>query len=139
MQTAVAESVQMKTRELCEALVALPEFQSIRSRIDSFSGDANAQLLLAQLKEKGGELQQRQEGGLPVTDLENGSYESLRQRFLSEPVAAGYVAAHEEMISLQEGIMKHVAKTFELGRVPDPEDMEGSCGAGCSCDSACGP
>lgn len=138
MQTAVAESVQMKTRELCEALVALPEFQSIRSRIDSFSGDTNARRLFVQLEEKGSELQQRKEDGLPVTDLENSSYESLRQQFLSEPVGAGFVAAHEEMISLQEGIMKHVAKTFELGRVPDPEDMEGSCGTGCSCDSGCG-
>ncbi len=133
MQTTVAETIQLKTRELCEALVALPEFQSIRSRIDGFSEDTNARLLLAQLEEKGGELQQRQDSGLPITDLEIGSYENLRQRFLSEPVAAGFVAAREEMIGLQEGIMKHVAKTFELGRVPNPEDMGGSCGTGCGC------
>ena len=133
MQTIVGESVQTKTLELCEALVALPEFQSIRTRIDGFSQDANARQLLAQLEEKGGELQQRQDRGLPLTDLEIGSYESLRQQFLGEPAAAGFVAAREEMISLQEGIMKHVAKTFELGRVPNADDMGGSCGTGCGC------
>ena len=60
----------------------------------------------------------------------------LRQReaLLGNPVARGFLDAQEELNSIQESIQSHVAKTLELGRLPQPEDFEGgSCGHGCGC------
>jgi hypothetical protein len=67
---------------------------------------------------------------------EIGRIEALRSSFLANPVATEFLDAQQEVGRVQDAIMKHIQKTFELGRVPTPEDMnDGSCcsGHGCGC------
>jgi hypothetical protein len=43
-----------------------------------------------------------------------------------------FLDAQQEIQSLRQDITQYITKTFELGRVPAPEDLS-SCGHGCSC------
>ena len=46
----------------------------------------------------------------------------------------GFLDAQQELHEIQESIQRHVSKTLELGRLPEPADLEeGSCGHGCGC------
>jgi len=65
------------------------------------------------------------------------AFEALRDSFMKNPVATEFLDAQQELSRVQDAIMKHIHKTFELGRVPTVEDMnDGSCcsGHGCGCD-----
>jgi hypothetical protein len=62
------------------------------------------------------------------------AFDSERDAFLNNPVAKGFIDAQEEMQDLQQEVQQFVNKTFELGRVPSEEDLQGgSCGHGCGC------
>ena len=131
--TAPAGSLLPKLHELCATLVVQPEFISIRGRIECFGQDPLAREQLAALNEQSGLLQQKQEAGMPIDDAEIAGFESLRAGFLANPVANDFIAAQQEMQELRDMITNHVSKTFELGRVPKPSDVAGSCGPGCGC------
>ena len=61
-------------------------------------------------------------------------FERLREELLKNPLATGFLEAQEEMQKIQRSILDHVSQTFELGRVPKPEELSGgSCGSGCGC------
>ena len=51
---------------------------------------------------------------------------------LNNPVAKGFLDAQQQMQRVQSSVTKYVTKTFELGRVPEPDDFN-TCGHGCSC------
>jgi cell fate (sporulation/competence/biofilm development) regulator YlbF (YheA/YmcA/DUF963 family) len=132
--TQIDDAVRQKTLELCEAIVQQPQFQDIRRRVDSFMADAQAQELYRNLTEKGRALHEKQHQGLPLDAGEIAAFESGRQTLFDHPVARGFIDAQEEMHELQEGVQQFVNKTFELGRVPSEEDLEGgSCVDGCGC------
>ena len=135
MQTNVQEDViQQKTRELCEAIVQQPEFQTIRRQVDSFMADAKAQAAYESLSEKGRHLQHKQQQGLQLAPAEISAFDAEREAFFSNPVAKGFVDAQEAMHHIQEEVNQLVSKTFELGRVPTAEDLAaGGCGEGCGC------
>ena len=123
-----------KTRELCESIVQQPEFQSIRQQVDSFMADPKAQQMYESLSEKGRHLQHKQQQGLQLAPAEISAFDAEREAFFGNPVAKGFVDAQEVMQHMQEEIQQYVSKTFELGRVPTAEDLEGgSCGHGCGC------
>ena len=135
METDLENSVvTRKTKELCQAILDQPEFQTIRRRIDTFMADENVKALYRELSEKGALLQHKQQTGMPMDGQEITDFEQKRESFLSNPVAQGFLDAQQAMHGVQESVTQYVSKTFELGRLPTKEDFEdGSCGHGCGC------
>jgi cell fate (sporulation/competence/biofilm development) regulator YlbF (YheA/YmcA/DUF963 family) len=132
--TEIEDAVRQKTVELCETIVRQPQFQSIRQRVETFMADTAAQRQYQSLSEKGQSLHERQHQGLPLDGNDIAAFDSERDAFLKNPVAKGFIDAQEEMHELQQEVQQFVTKTFELGRVPSAEDLQGgSCGAGCGC------
>jgi hypothetical protein len=68
-------------------------------------------------------------------------YEGLRKQFLDLPEALPFVEAQEQISKVQEKVAQYVGLAFQLGRVPQEEDLEqegccgGSGGGGCGCHS----
>jgi len=123
-----------KTRDLCQTLVEQPEFLQIRQRIDAFMSDESAKTLYQTVMEKGDDLQQKQQMGMPLDQKEIVTFEQNREKLLSLAVARDFLNAQQEMHKIQESVMQFVGKTFELGRVPTAEDLpSGECGSGCGC------
>ncbi len=124
----------VKTLELCSALTASPDFQSVQARMQRFEADADAGALLAALNEKGAALQEKQQLGLPLAEAEIGEFEAARQAFFGNPLAQDFVQAQEQMQKMQQAIAKYVGKAFETGRVPVADDFAGDCSdGGCGC------
>jgi len=121
-----------KTRELCQTIVELPEFRAIRRQIDAFLADETAKKQYQLVAEKGEHLHHKQHQGVTLSTEEIADYEQHREALVSNPVAREFLAAQEEVHKVQESIGRYVAKTLELGHVPEPGDME-SCGHDCSC------
>lgn len=132
-----AESVvTQKTKELCETIIAQPEFRSIQDRVTAFEGDAEARKLYESLVERHQELRQRQEMGDAIGDDAMAGFDKLRQQVLDNPVAKDFLDAQEDAHSIQMTVRRYVSKTFELGRLPEQHDLadgEGCCEEGCSC------
>ena len=123
-----------KTRELCAAIVAEPSMISIRQRINSFMADDKSRAQYESVMNQGQALQEKQQRSLPLGGEEISEFEKQREALLTNPVAAGFLDAQQELHEIQESIHKHISKTLELGRVPAPEDLEeGACGHGCGC------
>lgn len=137
MQTAVeTPAVEAKIRELCQSILDRPDFTDLRRRIDAFMIDEKAKYEYQMLNDSGALLQQKQQHGVQITEEEIGRFEALRDSFMGNHVATEFMTAQQEVSRLQDNILKHVQKTFELGRVPTVEDMnDGSCCSdhGCGC------
>ena len=126
--------VETKTNELCEAILEQINTNGIRKRIDSFLSDATARGQYESLMSKGQALQEKQHNGQTLEQTEIAAFEKDRDSLLANPVASGFLDAQEEMHDLQHTVQRLVAKTIELGRIPNAEDLsEGSCGHGCGC------
>lgn len=126
--------IEEKTQELCQLLVAAPEMQAIRRRIDTFMTDASARGQYETLMSKGQALHDKQHAGQALAPAEVAEFETGRETLLANPVARGFLDAQEELNGIQKTIQKQVTKTLELGRLPTAEDLsEGSCGEGCGC------
>jgi cell fate (sporulation/competence/biofilm development) regulator YlbF (YheA/YmcA/DUF963 family) len=122
-----------KTRDLCQAIIEQPEFMDIRQRIDAFMADSQAQAQYQELGELGGALRQKQQMGIPTDGPDLDQFEQKRQAFLDNPVATGFLEAQEHLHQMRETVNRYVTRTFELGRLPMPEDFDS-----CGCDSGCG-
>ena len=136
MQTQIEESaVVQKTRELCQTILDQPDFQELRRRIDAFMADASTRGQYDSLMMKGQLLHDKQHAGLPLDGAEIAAFESLRENFLKNPVARGFLDAQEDMQKMQQSITQYISKTLELGRVPEESDLDtgGGCGHGCGC------
>jgi len=135
METNAEDSrIIQKTRELCQTILDQPDFQTIRQRVDAFLSDDNAKLQYQDLSEKGAMLQNKQQMGAPLEMDEITDFEKRRETFLSNPVAQGFLDAQQAMHNVRESVSQYVAKTFELGRLPQKEDFEdGACGPSCGC------
>src|SRR5216117_2073147 len=127
-------TVLQKTRELCQAILDQPDFPMIRRRVDAFLADESIKLQYQELSDRGAILQHKQQTGMPLDMTEIADFEKRRETFLSSPVAQGFLDAQQAMQQVQESVNQYVAKTFELGRMPQKEDFDhGSCGHGCGC------
>lgn len=127
-------TIQLKTKELCEAILADASVLSIRQRIDTFMANDQARSQYETVMSKGQVLHEKQHRSLPLSGEEISDFEQSRESLLANPVARGFLEAQDELQEIQESIQKHVAKTLELGRLPIAEDFEGgSCGHGCGC------
>jgi cell fate (sporulation/competence/biofilm development) regulator YlbF (YheA/YmcA/DUF963 family) len=132
--TAEDTTILQKTREICQSIVEHPEYQSLRKNIEVFLSNDGARSDYQTLVEKSEELNHKQHQGVRLSPQEISDFESHRERVVSNPVAADFIKAQQEMHNMQESINKYLSKTFELGRVPASDEMEsGSCGHGCGC------
>lgn len=130
-------TIAAKTTELCEAILNDPEFQRLRGQISTFLEDDAARGQYDALSLKGQMLQQKQQMGMQLTEQEIEDFNQHRDALLNNQVAKNFLDAQREVNSIQEYVMKHVSKTFELGRLPTQEDMDdGGCcndSGGCGC------
>lgn len=124
--------VMAKTLELCETILAQPDFRNLKQSIETFLADETAKQLYRTVAEKGEHLHHKQHQGVQLGDDEIADYEQHRQALMASPVALGFLEAQESMRQIQDTVTKYVTKTLEIGRVPGAEDFE-SCGSGCSC------
>jgi cell fate (sporulation/competence/biofilm development) regulator YlbF (YheA/YmcA/DUF963 family) len=124
------ELIVQKTVELCQVIVAQPEFAAIRRQVESFMSDPNAQTQYRNLSEKGQALHNKQHQGESLNQAEVAAFDKEREAFFANPIAAGFVEAQEQMQTVQETVTQYVVKTYELGRVPQASDFEseGCCG-----------
>ena len=123
-----------KTRELCQSILEHPEFQTLRTDLDSFMANDNAKQDYQALVEKSEELNHKQHEGVRLTPDEISAYETHRERVVNNPLAAGFIKAQQEVHGIQESVNKFLSKTFELGRVPSSDELDGGgCGHGCGC------
>lgn len=122
-----------KTKELCEALLQEPEFQDLRLKVDQFMINDAVKEQYQDLSERSEYLQHKQDQGAELSEAEIKEYEAMRGRFLQNPIARGFLDAQKSIQELQETVNRYVSKTFELGRVPKADDLQGSCGEGCGC------
>ena len=130
----MSTTIESKTQELCEALIAQPEMIAIRSRIDMFMANDSARTQYEALMSKGQALQEKQHHGQALEPAEIAEFEKNREALLKNPVATSFLDAQEELHTIQSSIQKRIAKTLELGRLPVAADLEeGSCGHGCGC------
>ena len=131
----MATTIELKTQELCQAIVEQLQTAGLRNRIDTFLADAGARGQYETLMSKGQALQEKQHAGQTLEPAEISAFEKDRDALLKNPVATAFLDAQEEMHELQHSIQKTVAKTIELGRIPSAEDLTegGSCGHGCGC------
>ncbi len=131
--------VMMKTRELCEAIARDSEFLALQKQVEQFLGDDAAKLQYQSVHEQGEELHQKQHAGVELSDKEIKDFEKARDALLENELARGFMEAKQELQTIQKAIGTRVGMTMELGRVPEPEDMEhangggGCCGGGCGC------
>jgi len=121
-----------KTRELCQAIIDQPDFRTMRQQVDAFMADESIKAQYQELSDCGALLEHKQQTGMPLDMKEIADFERRREAFLSQPVAQGFLAAQQALHNVQESVSQYVAKTFELGRVPQKEDFD-SCGHGCGC------
>jgi len=134
IMTTTQDTVQQKTRELCQAIVDQPEFHEMRRQIEAFMGDEAAKTQYQTVIEKGEMLQHKQQMGAPLSNDEIVAFEKDRDALVSNPVARGFLDAQQQMHKVQESVGQYLSKTFELGRMPTEEDINGgSCGSGCGC------
>jgi cell fate (sporulation/competence/biofilm development) regulator YlbF (YheA/YmcA/DUF963 family) len=134
--TTTENAIVQKTRELCETIMQQPEFEAIRKRVDSFLANEKAREQFQKLNEKGEFLHHKQHQGVQITKAEVADFEKDRDAVMANPVIRSFLDAQREMHAIEESVGKYVVKTFELGRVPQAEDVQeegGSCGSGCGC------
>ena len=126
--------VMEKTRELCETILKQPEIKGVRTSVENFLADKDAQYLYRSLSEKREFLENKQREGNEVTEGDLAEFEKDRQSLLGNPVASGFLDAQETMHQVEQTVRGYVSKTFELGRVPEQSDFDsGSCGPSCGC------
>lgn len=136
MTTTTEETaVMQKTRELCDTIVAQPEFQALQRHIAQFMADENAKAQYQAVAERRDFLEQKQQMGAPLEDKDIAEFNQHRDVLVNNPVARAFLDAQQSMHELQQSIGQYVAKTFELGRTPTEEDISGCCGdhGGCGC------
>ncbi|BDS05538.1 hypothetical protein NT6N_05780 [Oceaniferula spumae] len=127
-----------KTKELCNAIAQDIEFVTLQGQVERFLEDDAAKLQYQSVHERGEELHQKQQAGVELGEREIKEFEAARTELLENEVARDFMDAQQSLQTLQQTISKYVGMTMELGRVPEPEDMEqsggGCCGGGCGCD-----
>ena len=122
------------TNHLCDAIVSQEGFVNLYKKIDAFINDEKLKYEYSMLNERGALLQQKQQAGGEISDEEIVGFEKLRDEFMANPVASQFLEAQEEVQQVQDRIHQVIAKTFEVGRVPQSEDFDfcsdgfGNCG-----------
>lgn len=125
-----------RTRELCSAILDWPDYKAQVANIETFLADEGAKAEYREFAQLGDEMHRKQHAGeLTQTDVEN--YETKKKALEAKPLIAAFLAAQDSLNDIHRTISTHVAKTLELGRLPEPEDLQssGGCCGGGSCGS----
>jgi cell fate (sporulation/competence/biofilm development) regulator YlbF (YheA/YmcA/DUF963 family) len=131
METAQA-LIEQKTRELCEAIVQFPGFNEMFRKMDTFMNDELAKFEFQMVNDRATLLHQKQSAGIPITPEELSDFEALRDSVLNKPVAQEFLEAQQQVQVLQKLFYPMLSKTFEVGRVPTPDDfLNDNCSEGC--------
>ncbi len=75
-----------------------------------------------QLNEVGQFLQMKQRDGIELMPEEIAQFETMREEFLNNPTAKGFLDAQQQMQQLHQAVGRFLDKTFELG----PSRLRGS-------------
>lgn len=124
-----------KTRELCSLILSSGEYQENVSKITTFFENKEAQKAYREFNEFGEQLHQKQQAGI-LTDNDVSAYDLKMKALKEDPVTSAFMEAEQALNGIVAQISKTVGKTLELGRLPEPEDMEddGCCSSGgCGC------
>lgn len=124
-----------RTRELCSAILDWPSYKEQVVHIEAFLADDDAKASYRAFAELGDEMHRKQHAGeLADTDIEK--YEAEKKTLDEKPLIGAFIAAQESLNEIHKTVATHVAKTLELGRLPQPEDLEsGGCCSGGACSS----
>ena len=138
--TIESPALNLKIRELCDAILADPSYQSLMARVDAFLDNESAKEQYRAATELGHELQQKQRAGLELQDAEVLLFEKQRDALFDNSIIREFISAQRELGDMQNSLTAWVEKTIELGRLPEPEDLAehgGGCcgggGGGCGC------
>lgn len=136
MNTETLDIVQDRIHGLCQTLVEQPDFGRSRRLIEAFLSDREAQEQYERLDRYGAMIDAKQRQGEVASQKEIDEFERLRSDFFGRSSSQGFMEARRHMLRVQELVSRYIARTFELGRVPLPEEMANGCGSGCSCESS---
>ena len=123
-----------KTRELCSLILQSGEYKENVAKIETFFHDEEAQAQYRSFAELGEELHQKQQAGTITQDDVQG-YEGKLESLKENSVTADFMDAEGTLNGMVQQISKQIGKTLELGRLPEPEDLEES---GCCSSGGCG-
>jgi len=134
MDTQAKESpITQRTLELCQAIVEQDDFQSLKQKLDAFMSNELLKFEYQQVNGLGELIRARQSQGLELPMDDVAKFEVLREKFLNDPVAQGFLDAQDQLQQLHEVVSRFLNKTFELGKRPEYEDVhDGSC-RDCGC------
>jgi len=125
-----------KTRELCTLILQSGEYTENVSRIETFFQDEEAQASYREFAALGEELHQKQQAGT-LSDTDVANYDAKLNALKAHPVTGGFMEAEATLNGIVQQVSKYVGKSLELGRLPEPEDLDdgGCCNSGgCGCD-----
>lgn len=125
-----------KTRELCTLILQSGEYQENVAKVETFFKDEEAQARYRDFASLGETLQQKQQAGT-LTENDVAGYQEKLESLKSDPVTGEFMKAEESLNGIVQQVSKYVGKTLELGRLPEPEDLEdgGCCSSGgCGCN-----
>src|SRR5204863_6821258 len=88
-------AILQKTRQLCQAIIDQPDFETIRRQVDAFLADESIKTQYQELSDRGAMLQHKQQTGMPLDMAEIADFEKRREAFLGSPVAQGFLAAQQ--------------------------------------------
>ena len=116
--------IKRSTEQLCESIVNQKGFAELYKKIEAFINDEKLKYEYGVLNDRGALLQQMQQNGAEIKEDEIVEFEKLREEFMNNTVATDFLEAQEEVQQLQDKIHQVIAKSFEIGRVPQPEDFD---------------
>lgn len=123
-----------KTRELCSLILQSGEYRENASKIDAFFNDSEAQKAYRAFSKLGESLHEKQHAG-ELTQADIDGYDREMEALRANVVAAGFLDAEETLNGIVKQVSRLVGKSLELGRLPEPGELEdsGCCGGGCGC------
>jgi len=116
--------IKQSTEQLCESIVNQEGFAELYKKIEAFINDEKLKYEYGVLNDRGALLQQMRQNGAEIKEAEIVEFEKLREEFMNNTVATDFLEAQEEVQQLQDKIHQVIAKSFEIGRVPKPEDFD---------------
>ena len=79
MQTiSTTSDILEKTRQLCQAIIDQPDFETIRRQVDAFLADEGIKTQYQELSDRGAMLQHKQQTGMPLDMAEIADFEKRR-------------------------------------------------------------
>ena len=131
-------SLMEQTRMLCQTILDHPEYKSHMENIESFLADDDAKATYREFSEHGETMHRKQHAG-ELTQEDITGFEIAQAKLAENPLVNGFMAAQDSLNEIHSAVSMNVAKTLELGHLPQPEDLEpsGGCCGGNSDGGGC--